>query len=71
MGYGAFRGFHRGGCGAKAAASDSAARQADGDFADFDARTMAWAIRNLIDGVNRRRILDLEFDFNACIRGTL
>lgn len=41
--------------------------QAEGDFADFDTRTMAWAIRNLIDGVNRRRTLDSEFDFDSCI----
>ena len=41
--------------------------QAEGAFADFDTRTMAWAIRNLMDGVNRRRALDLKFDFDACI----
>jgi hypothetical protein len=39
--------------------------QADGVFADFDTRTMAWAIRNLIDGVNKQRALDREFDFGT------
>ena len=37
--------------------------QINGDFADFDTRTMAWAIRNLIDGINRQRLLDPAFDF--------
>jgi TetR/AcrR family transcriptional regulator, fatty acid metabolism regulator protein len=41
--------------------------QADGDFADFDTRTMAWSIRTLIDSVPRRRTLDPEFDFDTCI----
>jgi len=41
--------------------------QEEGDFADFDTRTMAWAIRTLIDGVTRRRTLDPEFDFGTCI----
>jgi TetR/AcrR family transcriptional regulator, fatty acid metabolism regulator protein len=41
--------------------------QADGDFVDFDTRTMAWAVRNLINGVNRQRALDPEFDFDTCI----
>ena len=41
--------------------------QHDGVFADFDTRTMAWAIRNLVDGVPRRRALDPEFDFETCI----
>jgi AcrR family transcriptional regulator len=41
--------------------------QADGAFTDFDTRTMAWTIRTLIDGVNRRRILDAEFDFDTAI----
>ena len=41
--------------------------QAAGDFAEFDTRTMAWAIRALVDSVPRRRILDPEFDFDTCI----
>jgi AcrR family transcriptional regulator len=41
--------------------------QAAADFADFDTRTMAWAIRSLVDSVPRRRILDPEFDFDAGI----
>lgn len=41
--------------------------QDEGDFTDFDPRTMAWAIRTLIDGVNRRRALDPDFDFDTCI----
>lgn len=41
--------------------------QADGDFADFDTRTMAWTIRTLVDSVPRRHALDPEFDFDACI----
>lgn len=41
--------------------------QDEGDFADFDTRTMAWAIRNLVDGVSRRRALDPEFDWDRCI----
>ena len=41
--------------------------QADGEFADFDTRTMAWAIRALIDSVPRRHAVDPEFDFDMCI----
>jgi AcrR family transcriptional regulator len=41
--------------------------QRDGDFADFDTRTMAWAIRTLVDSVPRRQLVDPEFDFDACI----
>jgi AcrR family transcriptional regulator len=41
--------------------------QAAGDFAEFDTRTMAWAIRTLVDSVPRRRLLDPEFDFDTCI----
>lgn len=41
--------------------------QAAGDFADFDTRTMAWAIRTLVDSVPRWRLLDPEFDFGTCI----
>lgn len=41
--------------------------QRDGDFADFDTRTMAWSIRTLIDSVPRRRAVDPEFDFDTCI----
>jgi hypothetical protein len=28
---------------------------------------MAWAIRNLVDGVTRQRAHDPEFDFDTCI----
>jgi AcrR family transcriptional regulator len=41
--------------------------QAEGAFGEFDTRTMAWAIRNLVDGVTRQRALDPEFDFDTCI----
>lgn len=41
--------------------------QDEGAFADFDTRTMAWAIRNLVDGLTRQRRLDPEFDFDTCI----
>jgi AcrR family transcriptional regulator len=41
--------------------------QAAGDFAAFDTRTMAWAIRTLVDSVPRWRLLDPEFDFDTCI----
>ena len=41
--------------------------QDEGAFAEFDTRTMAWAIRNLVDGVTRERALDPEFDFGTCI----
>jgi TetR/AcrR family fatty acid metabolism transcriptional regulator len=41
--------------------------QRDGEFAEFDTRTMAWAIRALVDSVPRRRALDPEFDFGTCI----
>jgi AcrR family transcriptional regulator len=44
------------------------ARKSDG--ADFDTRTMAWAIRNLVDGVTRQRAQDPEFDFDMCIKET-
>lgn len=40
--------------------------QDEGAFADFDTRTMAWAIRNLVDGVTRQRAVDPEFDFGTC-----
>lgn len=42
--------------------------QADGDFRDFDAHTMAWVIRNALDGVQQRRALDPDLDFDACSR---
>ena len=45
--------------------------QEDGAFTDFDTRTMAWTIRTLIDGVNRRRNLDPEFDFDTAIEEML
>jgi TetR/AcrR family transcriptional regulator, fatty acid metabolism regulator protein len=41
--------------------------QDNGEFARFDTRTMAWAIRTLIDGVPRRQRLDPEFDFGTCM----
>lgn len=41
--------------------------QAEGDFTDFDTRTMAWTIRHLIDGVPRQQALDPEFEFDTCI----
>jgi TetR/AcrR family transcriptional regulator, fatty acid metabolism regulator protein len=41
--------------------------QDEGDFADFDPRMMAWAIRDLADGVTRQRAQDPEFDFGTCI----
>jgi TetR/AcrR family transcriptional regulator, fatty acid metabolism regulator protein len=41
--------------------------QDEGAFAEFDTRTMAWAIRNLVDGVTRQRTLDPEFEFDTCI----
>ncbi len=41
--------------------------QGEGVFAEFDTRTMAWVIRNIVDGVSRRRNLDPEFDFDTCI----
>lgn len=41
--------------------------QDEGVFADFDTRTMAWAIRNLVDGLTRQRALDPEFDFDTCV----
>ena len=41
--------------------------QASGEFADFDTRTTAWAIRALVDSVPRRQALDPEFDFDTCI----
>jgi hypothetical protein len=41
--------------------------QAAGEFADFNTRTMAWAIRTLVDSVPRWRLLDPEFDFGSCI----
>lgn len=41
--------------------------QDEGVFAEFDIRTMAWAIRNLVDGVSRRQAVDPEFDFDTCI----
>ncbi|HTV77313.1 MAG TPA: TetR/AcrR family transcriptional regulator [Steroidobacteraceae bacterium] len=41
--------------------------QEEGAFAEFDTRTMAWAIRNLVDGLTRQRALDPEFDHDTCI----
>jgi TetR/AcrR family fatty acid metabolism transcriptional regulator len=41
--------------------------QDEGAFTDFDTRTMAWAIRNLLDGVTRQRAHDPEFDFDTGI----
>jgi hypothetical protein len=45
--------------------------QEEGAFGYFDTRTMAWAIRTLVDGVSRRRALDPEFDFDTCIDETV
>jgi AcrR family transcriptional regulator len=45
--------------------------QEEGAFGEFDTRTMAWAIRTLVDGVSRRRALDPEFDFDTCIDETV
>lgn len=45
--------------------------QDEGAFAEFDTRTMAWAIRTLVDGVSRQRALDPEFDFATCIDETV
>lgn len=42
--------------------------QAEGDFREFDTRTMAWVVRNAIDGVQQRRTLDPGLDFEACAR---
>lgn len=42
--------------------------QGDGDFRDFDTRTMAWVIRNALDGVQQQRALDPDLDFDACTR---
>lgn len=42
--------------------------QAEGEFRDFDVRTMAWVIRGAIDGVAQQRAVDPGFDFDACIR---
>lgn len=41
--------------------------QADGEFAEFDVRAMAWMIRNLIDGTTKPRLLDPAFDFDSYI----
>lgn len=40
--------------------------QVDGEFRDFDRRTMAWNVRTLIDGINQRRTVEPELDFDAC-----
>ncbi len=39
----------------------------EGVFAAFDTRTMAWAIRSLIDGLTRQRRQDPEFDVDTSI----
>lgn len=41
--------------------------QDEGAFTDFDTRTMAWAIRTLVDSVPRRQALDPGFDFGTCM----
>lgn len=41
--------------------------QADGDFRDFDTRTMAWVIRAAIDAVQQRRAHDPGFAFDDCV----
>lgn len=42
--------------------------QTAGEFRDFDTRTMAWLVRNAVDGVGQQRALDPGFDFDTCIR---
>lgn len=39
----------------------------DGVFVAFDAHTMAWSIRSLIDGLTRQRRQDPEFDVDTSI----
>lgn len=46
------------------------AGQASGEFRDFDTRAMAWAVRNIVDGVNTRRVVEQDLDFDACIAET-
>lgn len=41
--------------------------QAGGDFRDFDPHTMAWTVRTVIDGINQRRAVEPELDFEASI----
>ncbi|MGH3437369.1 MAG: TetR/AcrR family transcriptional regulator [Sciscionella sp.] len=41
--------------------------QRDGDFREFDTRAMAWAVRDVIDGVQQRRTLEGDLDFDTCI----
>lgn len=41
--------------------------QAEGDFAEFDPRTVAWVIRHALDGVQQRRAVEPDFDFATCI----
>ncbi len=41
--------------------------QEDGEFGDFDTRTMAWAVRSAIDGVSQQRLLDPGLDFDTVI----
>lgn len=42
--------------------------QAEGEFREFDTRTMAWLVRNAVDGVGQQRALDPGLDFDTCIR---
>ncbi len=41
--------------------------QHDGEFGDFETRTMARAIRSAIDGAGQQRTLDPDLDFNVVI----
>lgn len=41
--------------------------QADGEFRDFDPHTMAWTVRTVIDGINRRRVVEPGLDFDTCV----
>ena len=42
--------------------------QQDGEFGEFDTRTMAWAVRAAIDNVSQQRALDPDLDFDVAIR---
>ena len=42
--------------------------QQDGEFGEFDTRTMAWAVRAAIDSVSQQRALDPDLDFDVAIQ---
>ncbi len=42
--------------------------QQDGEFGEFDTRTMAWVVRAAIDSVSQQRALDADLDFDVAIR---